>query len=139
MPVLRPPGARATRIAVLAVAAIVTAAALLFMSTEKGDSTEATSTPVLLGTCQVLFQAQRGESAPAKTVFLATAHEPLHELARRAADEGQREPAARLLEAKNLVESSSPGPTAAVAEQLLRATRAALRAIGEPAAPCPES
>lgn len=89
-------------------------------------------------TCGVLTLATQGQARSAKVAFLDRAHEPIHDLARRASDAGHRAEAARLLEAKNVVESSTTGPDAADAERLVSATRDALRALGEPAAPCPE-
>lgn len=121
----------------LAIGAAVAIAAVLAAGLF-ADRGTAESPAVLAATCDVLALAARDQPGPAKVAFLDRAHEPLHELAGEASDQGRRDQAARLLEAKNVVESASTGPTRSDAEGLVDATRAALRAVGEPAPSCPD-
>ena len=80
--------------------------------------------------CRVASLAGDGDAGAAQHVFINEAHEPLHALAQAAADGGDRRAAARLLEAKEVVESATNGPTAADADALVTATVAATRAAG---------
>lgn len=108
----------------------------VFAFTRSGDDSMAP--PVLLAVCDVAALAGAGDQKAAQAAFFDQAHEPLHELATAAADSGDRAAAARLLEAKNVVESAEPGPTHAAAEYLVNATRVALTAVDSPSPPpCP--
>lgn len=94
--------------------------------------------PVLAVVCEVVAVAGRGDAAGAKAVFLDTAHEPLHDLARERSTAGDRANAGALLEAKAVVEAADIGPSVASAEALLDATRRALIAADRPGPPpCP--
>lgn len=124
-----------TAAALAVVAVLVVGGGLVLRSlasTSSGDTA-----PVLDATCRVLALADRGEVEAAEDVFLDQVHEPIHDLARRASEADHRSEAARLLEAKNAIESSATGPTSAAAQQLVAATRSTLRTLGEPASPCP--
>lgn len=121
--------------AALAVITVFVVVGGLILRSLRGTSED--TAPVLDATCRVLALADRGEVRAAEDLFLDRVHEPIHDLARRASEAGHRSEAARLLEAKNAIESSATGPTSAAAEQLVTATRSTLRTLGEPASPCP--
>lgn len=87
--------------------------------------------PVIAAVCRVADLVAE-DPAAAGRAFTDRAHEPLHALAREAADGGARAAAARLLEAKNMVEEAEDGPTPAAVDELVSATRAALAAVGRP-------
>ena len=91
------------------------------------------------GLCAAHASALSGDLDDAEKSFHDTAHEPLHELSKDA-QEQDRAAAARLLEAKELVESGFEHGKPAIAadvESLLAATREAIGATGEPKpAPC---
>lgn len=91
------------------------------------DGAESAPT-VLVAVCDVARAARQGDQRAAADLFVDQAHEPLHALASSTADGGDRGAAARLLEAKNAVESAEPGPTPAAAEELVSATQVALAA-----------
>jgi len=84
------------------------------------------------GVCQAAEAAGDGDAAGAKTIFFDRSHQPLHELA-AAAQERDRGVAARLLEAKERVESGfeNDSPTLAVdLETLAVASGRAMIAAG---------
>lgn len=86
------------------------------------------------GLCRAARAARDGDAAQARRAFLDTAHDPLHRLADRTAEQ-DRTAAARLLEAKERVEADLEGSQPSLEqdlERLVDATRVAIRAGGEP-------
>jgi len=112
-------------LAVVVVAGLFTRTALT-----RGDGDE--RDPTIEAVCRVAELARAGNAGEARRVFTNEVHGPLHTLAQQAADNGDRAAAGRLLEAKELIESASDGPSAAEAVGLARATVAAAAAAGRP-------
>jgi len=87
-------------------------------------------------------RARASQPAAARTAFFDRAHQPLHELAAAVARDN-RAAAARLLEAKQLVERDLAGDAIGLAgdlDRLLDATRRAIAATGRPPPrPCQEA
>lgn len=110
-------------------------------SPEATSTTAAPRAPVFARLCAVLDAALGGQMKAAKAVF---DHGPLHTLADAVIDI-DRGVAARLLEAKEAVESdlAAPAPDAATVvadlEELIAATADALVATGTPAPPTCDS
>ena len=119
---------RALILAVAVVAIITVGANVAHLLSNDEDS----QSPVFAAVCDVAAETARGAGRAAASVFVDRAHEPLHELAASASDVGNRRAAARLLEAKNVVETAPEGPSLDAAEALVEATRAALDATGQP-------
>lgn len=92
------------------------------------------------GLCQAGQAASRGDAAGARAVFFDRSHQPLHELA-AAAQERDRAAAARLLEAKERVESGLEKPSPTLADDLdtlaVVTGRAMAVAGGGDPGPCP--
>ncbi len=123
------------RLVLLGASALAVLAVVVVIATS-GDGRPSLS--VLVAVCDVARAAREGDHDRARAVFFDDAHEPLHQLATTATGGGDRGAAARLLEAKNVVESAEPGPTPVAADDLVDATRAALAATGDPSPPpCP--
>lgn len=72
----------------------------------------------------------------ARRVFTNDVHVLLHNLGQQAADDGDRAAAVRLLEVKEIIESSPGGPTATQADALEEAAATAAEAAGLPAGGC---
>lgn len=88
--------------------------------------------------CQALQAAQEGDGDLARQAFYDTAHRPLHDLAAEATDI-DRTLAARLLEAKESVESALATPGTVPSDlfvTLVAAADAALTATGHAPVPC---
>jgi hypothetical protein len=86
------------------------------------------------GLCAAAGQARAGDIGDARTTFFDQSHDDLHELADEAAGD-DRAAAADLLEAKEAVEADLAGSSASLADDLdtlVAATRAAIRATGDP-------
>lgn len=90
-------------LAIVAVAAVISA-----LAGSEGQSSSSPPGPSFAsardGVCQAADAASHGNPAGARTAFFDRAHQPLHELA-AAAQESDRAAAARLLEAKERVET----------------------------------
>ncbi|MDP1805867.1 MAG: hypothetical protein Q8K72_11910 [Acidimicrobiales bacterium] len=86
--------------AIVAVAAAITA----FTGGGGRESSEPSFGPARDGVCQAAEAARTGDTRRARAVFFDRSHQPLHELA-AAAQERDRAATARLLEAKERVES----------------------------------
>lgn len=121
--------------AALVAAVVVVVAGLLARSTLL-DSDGQEDDPTVVAVCRVAELARAGKPGEARRVFTNDVHGPLHTLAQEAADNGDRAAAARLLEAKELIESEPEGPTAAHADALEKATVAAADAARRPAGGC---
>ena len=87
--------------------------------------------------CRVASLAGAGDTDGARTAFINDAHQPVHELALAADAAGNRAAAARLLEAKQVIESADRGPTTEEANTLVAATVEAARSAGRGAVTCP--
>lgn len=87
-------------------------------------------------------RARASQPAAARTAFFDSAHQPIHELAAAAARD-DRAAAARLLEAKQVVERDLAGDASGLAgdlDRLLDATGRAIVATGRPPPrPCQET
>lgn len=92
------------------------------------------------GLCEA--RARATQPAAARTAFFDRAHQPIHELAAAAAQE-DRAAAARLLEAKQVVERDLAGDASGLAgdlDRLLTTTGRAIVATGQPPPrPCQET
>lgn len=80
------------------------------------------------GVCQAAESASHGDPAGARATFFDRSHQPLHELA-AAAQERDRAAAARLLEAKERVETGLEKASSTLAEDLDNLAVAAGRAL----------
>jgi hypothetical protein len=90
------------------------------------------------GLCEAAMKAEIGDAAGAETVFYDTVHQPLHDLAAEVS-EANRAVAARLLEAKEAVESAldtGQPDTADAWQTLVVATDEALVATGHDRLSC---
>lgn len=111
---------------------VVAGALALVTGDDGGDAQD----PAVAAVCRVAELASAGDPVEAHRVLLNDAHGPLHTLAEEAADDGDRAAAARLLEAKEAIESAPEGATETNADALVAATVAATRAAGGPAEGC---
>lgn len=95
------------------------------------------STPSAASLCDVQRTAASGDFTSAEVQFMDRAHEPLHELA-RALGVSDRTNAARLLEAKQLVEAAIERRQldAGSFDELVEATDDGLQALGRPGLEC---
>jgi hypothetical protein len=91
------------------------------------------------GLCDAAMKVETGDAAGAETVFYDTVHQPLHDLAAEVS-EVDRAAAARLLEAKEAVESDldtdPPEADADAWQTLVAATEEALVVIGHDRLSC---
>lgn len=116
-------GVAASAAVVVAIVAVV----IIFTRSDDDSSLTATSPAARAhaGVCTAMALARDGDREGARRTFFDESHEPLHELAAAAA-ERDRGAAARLLEAKEKVESDLTGGSASLADDLGRlATRTA--------------
>ena len=108
---------------------------------ERGDPGRRPDNAAYLGVCRALGAAKTGDTDEARTVFDDEAHGPLHDLSAQVDDE-DRAIAARLLEAKQAVESAVAEKAGVdelrpALEKLAAATADAVTEVeGEPG-PCP--
>ena len=125
--------------------AIVVVAAVIGAIAGEGDGgSEATSGPSFAaardGLCQAGEAASDGDAAQARAAFFDRSHQPLHELA-AVAQEGDRAAAARLLEAKQRVESGLEKASSTLADDLdtlaVVTGKAMAVAGGRDPGPCP--
>ena len=123
----------------------VVALAVVGMACGPGSDDEATGASgryaaLHRGLCDT--SARAADVATARRTFYDGPHQPLHELA-AATSRVDRPAAARLLEAKEAVETDLNGTGQALGadlDRLLEATRRAISAVGEPEpAPCKEA
>lgn len=109
--------------------------------TETAAATPAAAPPpVITGLCEVRDAV--GDAPAADERFFAGPHDPLHRIARELEEADERSVAARLLEAKNRVESGlrerpPPEDLAARLDRLIEVTRQALASLGRPSPGCP--
>ncbi len=110
---------RATLAAVagLVIVTILVVAVLAGRDTDQEVTANGRFGPVHSALCAARSAAARGETAEARRLFVAHAHERLHELAATAGDT-DRAAAARLLEAKEAVERDFATGSAEVAGDL---------------------
>ena len=104
------------------VLAIVAIAAAISAATGEGDQASQASSPPSFelardGVCQAAEAADHGDATRARSVFFDRSHQPLHELA-AAAQERDRAATARLLEAKQRVESGLEKGSTTLSEDL---------------------
>lgn len=116
----------------IALALVGVLAAWLLRGGDDGRDRDTTVAAV----CRVASIAEAGDADEARRVFTNEAHEPIHELARQAGEVGERAAAARLLEAKEVIESAEVGPSGDVANELVDATVAAATAVGRESTGC---
>ena len=130
-----------SRAAAVVVAVLLTIGAACGSDEERGDPGRPPDNAAYLGVCRALGAVKAGDTDQARTIFGDQAHGPLHDLSARVDDE-DRAIAARLLEAKQRVESAVSskadedelGPAL---EKLAAATADAVTEVdGEPG-PCP--
>lgn len=120
---------------------LLAAAGALWMGAPGGDPPAGGADRSLLsGLCDAAAAARAGDTAAAGAAFSGQPHRRLHDLARelRQADTAT---SARLLEAKNAVETAladGRGQLARRLETLLTATRRGLDQLGRPAPACGE-
>jgi hypothetical protein len=126
------PGSLIVVVSALVLLVVPGALALLARDDDGGDERD----PTVAAVCRVAQLARAGDPAGAHRVLINDAHGPLHALAEEAAESGDRAVAARLLEAKEAIESAPEGATANNADALVAATVAAARAAGRPAEGC---
>jgi len=119
-------------VVVSALVLLVVSGVLALITDDGGDEQDATVAAV----CRVAQLTRAGDPTGAHRVLINDAHGPLHTLAEEAAEDGDRAAAARLLEAKEAVESAPEGATATDADALVTATAAAAKAAGRPAEGC---
>jgi hypothetical protein len=129
-------------ISISASIAVVAAVVIALVLSRSTDDSAGPVTPVgraHAGVCTAAALARNGDAEGAKRTFFDESHQPLHDLATAAA-ERDRGAAARLLEAKEKVESdltAGSGPLADDLEELAVRTAAAATAAGERAPePC---
>lgn len=116
--------------------ALVVALALVGLAAAACGGPEPAATPTLL---TALCEASAAAPADAVRIFERDVHRPLHDLAAQVT-EGDRRVAARLLQAKNAVESAVEDPGSGLQprlDELVAATRDALVSVGMPAPACP--
>ena len=101
----RPRSTRQARTAAAAAVAILVGGALFFAIGRSDDRAEVADARTLItDLCDLRASAAAADAGAVRVQFFDRAHEPLHRLARQL-DDGHRGQAARLLEAKQVVES----------------------------------
>ncbi len=115
-------------VTILALAAFTVVGGLLALTAITRDG-ERQRSPVMDGVCSAVTLSSQGQPASAVRVFRGKLHNELHVLAARTA-ERDRAAAARLLEAKQVIEADGAQSTRAAWSTLANTVRTALRAAG---------